>query len=124
MLPFKSVLLSVAEYRATDGAHSAAGDGGLLRLDWMPMGRSFRPFIAWYGAMKVVPHLWTVLGLGDITVRVIFHPPVTLEQFGSRKALSAHCHKVIAAAFRPRWRDAVPATNSATGTRPETRSRT
>ena len=38
-----------------------------------------------------------MLGLGDITVHVIFHPPVTLEQFGSRKGLSAHCYKVIAA---------------------------
>jgi 1-acyl-sn-glycerol-3-phosphate acyltransferase len=68
-----------------------------LRLDGMPLGRFYRPFIAWYGAMQVAPHLWTVIGLGRISVRVIFHPVVTLDQFSSRKDLAVHCYKVIAA---------------------------
>ena len=34
------------------------------RLDGMPMGRSFRPFFAWYGDMALAPHLWRMLGLG------------------------------------------------------------
>ena len=66
-----------------------------VRLDGMPLGRYLRPMVAWYGGMTVVPHIWTVLGLGTLTVRVIFHPPVTLEQFGSRKDLTVHCYKVI-----------------------------
>jgi 1-acyl-sn-glycerol-3-phosphate acyltransferase len=37
-----------------------------------------------------------MLGLGRIGVKIIFHPPVTLEQFGSRKALAEHCYRVIA----------------------------
>jgi lyso-ornithine lipid O-acyltransferase len=38
-----------------------------------------------------------MLGLGHVTVRVIFHPPITVEQYGTRKELAAHCYKVIAA---------------------------
>jgi len=29
-------------------------------------------------------------------VVVEFHPPVTIEEFGSRKALAAHCERQIA----------------------------
>ena len=98
MIPFKSALLSVAEFRP-HGAPLAVQPVTVayVRLDGMPIGRFYRPFVAWYGAMQVAPHLWTVIGLGKITVRVIFHPPVTLEQFGSRKELTVHCYKVIAA---------------------------
>jgi 1-acyl-sn-glycerol-3-phosphate acyltransferase len=96
MLPFKSALLSVAELRPHGQALAVQPvTVAYLRLDGMPMGRFFRPFVAWYGGMEVVPHLWTMLGLGTLTFRVIFHPVVTLDQFGSRKDLAVHCYKVI-----------------------------
>jgi lyso-ornithine lipid O-acyltransferase len=60
------------------------------------MGRAYRPFFAWYGDMTLGSHLWTMLGLGTVDVTVTFHAPVTLAQFGSRKALAEHCHRVIA----------------------------
>ena len=59
------------------------------------MGRGWRPYFAWYGDMELAPHLWTMLGLGRVTVEVDLHPVVTLEQFGSRKALADHCCDVI-----------------------------
>jgi 1-acyl-sn-glycerol-3-phosphate acyltransferase len=46
--------------------------------------------------MELVDHLWHVAGLGRITVAVEFHAPVTLAQFGSRKALSEHCQRAVA----------------------------
>lgn len=98
VLPFKSALLSVAE--------SLAGDGAALpiqpvtvaytRTDNLPIGRVWRPFYAWYGDMELAPHLWDLLGLGRTTIEVTFHKPVRLEEFGSRKALSDHCHDIIA----------------------------
>lgn len=98
MLPFKSALLSVAEFRPRGAALVVQPvTVAYVRLDGMPLGRFYRPFVAWYGAMQVTPHLWTMLGLGTLTVRVIFHPPVTLDQFASRKELTVHCYKVIAA---------------------------
>ena len=97
VLPFKSALLSVAEFRPR-GTPLAVQPitVAYVRLDGMPLGRFYRPFVSWYGGMEVSPHLWTMLGLGRIGVKIIFHPPVTLEQFGSRKALAEHCYRVIA----------------------------
>jgi 1-acyl-sn-glycerol-3-phosphate acyltransferase len=97
LLPFKSALLSVAELKPR-GAPLVVQPVTVayVRLDGMPMGRFYRPFVAWYGAMTVAAHLWTMIGLGNITVKVIFHPPVTLLDYGSRKALAAHCYRVIA----------------------------
>jgi 1-acyl-sn-glycerol-3-phosphate acyltransferase len=116
MLPFKSSLLSVAEYRPK-GVPLAVQPVTVvyLRLDGMPMGRFFRPFIAWYGGMEVAPHLWTMLGLGTLTVRVIFHPIITIEQFGSRKDLAVQCYKVIHAGLAASLAGRGPGADSATG---------
>ncbi|MGH7087278.1 MAG: lysophospholipid acyltransferase family protein, partial [Stellaceae bacterium] len=96
MLPFKSALLSVAEFRPRGGPLTVQPVTiAYVRLDGMPLGRFLRPMVAWYGGMTVAPHLWTMLGLGTVTVRVIFHPPVTLDEVGSRKDLTVHCYKVI-----------------------------
>jgi 1-acyl-sn-glycerol-3-phosphate acyltransferase len=98
ILPFKSALFSVAEYRPNEQPLQVQPISvAYVRLDGMPLGRFFRPFVAWYGSMQVGPHLWTMLGLGHLTVKVIFHAPVTFEQFGSRKALATHCYRVITA---------------------------
>jgi lyso-ornithine lipid O-acyltransferase len=97
VLPFKSGLLGAAE--------SAAGDTPIMvqpvslayvRLNGMPIGRIYRPFFAWYGDMEMAPHLWTLLGLGIVTVSVEFHPPMLASAFPSRKALAAYCQAVIA----------------------------
>ncbi|MTJ84426.1 MAG: 1-acyl-sn-glycerol-3-phosphate acyltransferase [Telmatospirillum sp.] len=98
VLRFKSALLSVAEARIGEGRPLPVQPIALsyTRLDGLPMGRGWRPFFAWYGDMDLAPHLWMVLGLGRLTVEVVFHPAVTLDQFGSRKALTDHCHRVIA----------------------------
>jgi 1-acyl-sn-glycerol-3-phosphate acyltransferase len=96
VLPFKSSLFSVAEYRR-DGAPIAVQPVAVAytRLDGIPLGRSLRPFFAWYGEMDLAPHLWTALGMGVLTVELTFFPPVTIDQFASRKELAAHCYRVI-----------------------------
>jgi 1-acyl-sn-glycerol-3-phosphate acyltransferase len=98
VLPFKSALLSVADYRH-DGVPLAVQPVTVayLRLDGIPLGRFLRPFFAWYGDMELAPHLWSMLGLGVLSVSVQFHPVVTLAEFGSRKALAEHCHRVVSA---------------------------
>lgn len=98
--PFKSALFSVAE-RTVNGAPLTVQPVTIAytRLDGMPLGRPIRPFIAWYGDMDLVPHLWFALGLGRLGVVLQFHPPVTLEAFGKRRDLAVHCQKVIAEAL-------------------------
>lgn len=94
VLPFKSSLFSVAE----------AGGSALpvqpvsvsyTRLDGLPIGRNWRSHYAWYGDMELADHIWIALGLGRVTVTVVFHPPVSLETLPSRKALADHCHGAV-----------------------------
>ncbi len=98
VLPFKSALFSVAELRSGDKALTVQPVSvAYTRLDGMPMGRFLRPYFAWYGDMELAGHLWECVGLGYLTVVVEFHPPVTIEDFGSRKALSDHCCREVRA---------------------------
>lgn len=97
VLPFKSALFAAAntEY---DGLPITVQPVSIAytRLDGVPMGRYLRPFFAWYGDMTLPSHIWRAVGLGWVTVVVDFHPPVTLAEFSSRKAMSDHCHRQVA----------------------------
>jgi len=98
ILPFKSALLSVAEFRV-NGEPLAVQPVSLTysRLDGVPIGRHMRPFYAWYGDMDLVGHAGELIGLGRLTVTVSFHEPVTIEQFSSRKELTQYCQERIVA---------------------------
>jgi len=94
VLPFKSGLLSAAEQRVGDSPVKVQPVSiAYTKLNGMPLGRSLRPFLAWFGDMELVPHLWEVVALGWVTVIVEFHPPTSLEESGTRKALAAACHE-------------------------------
>lgn len=96
VLPFKSALFSVAQYEV-DGAPLVVQPISIAytRLDGMPIGRALKPHLAWYGEMSMLSHMWILAGLGIVTVEVIFHAPVTIGEYGRRKALSDHCFEVI-----------------------------
>lgn len=96
VLPFKSALLGVAEQRV-GGRPLTVQPVSLAyaRHSNMPMGRTLRACYAWYGDMGLADHLWRVLGLGPATVVVRFHAPVTIDEFGGRKALARHCQRVV-----------------------------
>jgi 1-acyl-sn-glycerol-3-phosphate acyltransferase len=97
VLPFKSALFSVADHAATGPVTVQPVSIAYTRLDGMPMGRALRPLFAWYGSMAMAPHLWTMIGLGTVEVVVEFHPPTTLAECGSRKALARYCEERAAA---------------------------
>jgi lyso-ornithine lipid O-acyltransferase len=64
-------------------------------LHGIPMGRENRPYFAWYGDMDLLPHLWEALSLGPLDVVVEFHPPLTVDQAGGRKALAALAERQV-----------------------------
>ncbi|MEM7223477.1 MAG: lysophospholipid acyltransferase family protein [Pseudomonadota bacterium] len=96
VLPFKSALMSAAASEP-NGVPLAVQPVTVAytKLDGLPLGRSLRPFYAWYGDMDLAPHLWHLAGLGRLTVVVHFHPLITLAELGSRKALAAHCKERV-----------------------------
>jgi 1-acyl-sn-glycerol-3-phosphate acyltransferase len=96
ILPFKSALFSVAKQRPRGQPLTVqAVSIAYAKLDGLPMGRYLRPYLAWYGAMELGGHFLRVFGLGTVTVVVEFHPPVTIDQLGDRKALAAYCHAQV-----------------------------
>lgn len=97
VLPFKSALFSVAQIEP-NGQPLLVQPVSIAytRLDGMPVGRALRPYFAWYGDMTLAPHFWEVAGLGHATVDVVFHPPVTIRDYETRKGLAEHCFKVVA----------------------------
>ncbi|MBV9859005.1 MAG: 1-acyl-sn-glycerol-3-phosphate acyltransferase [Alphaproteobacteria bacterium] len=97
VLPFKSALFGAAQSTAIAGGVTVQPLSiSYTRLNGMPIGRRYRPLFAWYGDMSMAPHLWTWLGLGTIEVVVEFHPPTSLAQCGSRKALAQYCQTRVA----------------------------
>jgi len=98
LLPFKSALFAaVTEAAAGRNITIQPVSVAYVRLDGMPLGRSYRPLFAWYGDMQLAPHLWTMLGIGRLGVSVTFHPAVSAVDFASRKALAEHCAAAISA---------------------------
>jgi 1-acyl-sn-glycerol-3-phosphate acyltransferase len=99
VLPFKSALFAAA---ATKVEARSAGvvvqpvSVAFTRLNGMALDREFRPLYAWYGDMGLLSHAWFMLGLGTVSVTIRFHPPTTLAEQGSRKALAQHCHRLVA----------------------------
>lgn len=101
VLPFKSALMSAAEAQVPD---SAAGRTRVrvqpvsisYTAIWgLPMGREYRPLVAWYGDMDLVPHLWELLCKGPVDAVIEFHEPLTIEQAGSRKALAQIANDLV-----------------------------
>jgi 1-acyl-sn-glycerol-3-phosphate acyltransferase len=103
VLNFKSALLGSANSMVVDASGQKRRvlvqpvSLAYTRLHGMPMGREFRPFFAWYGDMDLVPHLWQAFCLGPIDVMVHYHPPITVDQFPSRKELAGECERLVAA---------------------------
>ena len=92
VLPFKSALLSSVE--GTDIpvqplTIAYTGLGGL------PMGRRRRPYLAWYGDMDLLPHLWALLKQGLFETELRFLAIVSPADFANRKELTAHCEEVV-----------------------------
>ena len=101
VLPFKSSLLGAAEVDVGDDSDGARRRVPVqpvsityVGLHGMPMGRENRPLFAWYGDMDLVPHLWEALEAGPMDVVIEFHPPMTVDSAGDRKAL-AHAAEAI-----------------------------
>lgn len=96
ILPFKAALFSAIDHVGDESILVQPVSIAYTCLDGMPLGRTWRPLMAWYGDMTLGGHLWQVFCLGTWRVEVMFHPPVDRRQFKSRKDLAHHCHNIVA----------------------------
>lgn len=98
VLPFKSALFSVAATKINDAPVPVQPVSvAYTRLNGLPIGYAWRSFFAWFGDMALASHVWAMLGLGGVLqVDVVFHPPVSMSDFSSRKEMAAYCYDLVA----------------------------
>lgn len=125
VLAFKSALFGAAESVA--GAGHGEGESGITvqpvtiaytRVNGIPLTRTTRPKIGWYGDMAMMPHFSDVLGLGRISVDVRFHEPVDSRAYASRKTLAAHCEREVRRGLVASKREAMAEGHSRKPSRP------
>ena len=85
VLKFKSSLFSVAEHNEENHLIQAVTIC-YKGLNGLPMSRSERPFISWWGDMDLMKHLWNILKLNRVDILVIAHEPI--EEVYDRKSLA------------------------------------
>lgn len=109
VLPFKTSLFAAAKPppRTADG-----GDGGAspdtspdvvvqtlslvyTHLHGIPLGRSERPGVGWYGDMEMQSHAWALLKSGPLDVRIRIGPPMPLDGFADRKDLARRTEETV-----------------------------
>ncbi len=99
VLPFKTSLFAAAKpkgKRARAAQAEIESDEfyvqtvaiGYTHQQGLPLGRRGRPFVAWYGDMKIAGHAWKLLKCGPLDVSVHIGEPVKVEAFAGRKELA------------------------------------
>ena len=61
----------------------------------LPMGVFYRRYIAWVGDIPLITLMKFFLRTGPVTVNIVFHDQVSLDQFENRKKLSSYCQNLI-----------------------------
>jgi len=112
VLPFRSALLGSVEDAAA--AHQGGADAIVIQpiaitytgQQGMPMGRSQRPLVAWYGDLDFLPHIKRLVSEGVIDAVVSYGTPVPADGALDRKAMTRKLHdevrRLMASALRGR----------------------
>ena len=95
VLSFKSSLFSVAKPVGELKPFIQPVTLYYHKLYNMPLGRTNRPHIAWYGDMDMISHFINMITLGPIEVIVSFGNAVSYDDFGCRKALTEYVEKSV-----------------------------
>lgn len=100
VLPFRSALFAAAKPGGqADPAKSPVVVQTVAlvyaRLHGLPLGRSDRPLVGWYGDMEMQSHAWQLLQAGPLDVVVRIGPPVSLTDYKGRKELAEKTERAI-----------------------------
>ena len=60
-----------------------------------PMDQQQRDHYAWYGDMPFASHFIRALSSAEVRIELMFHPPVKVTDFESRKACAQHCQQQV-----------------------------
>lgn len=94
VLPFRTSLFAAAKPSGQDSADLERGISvqtlsiAYTHLHGLPLGRSRRPLVAWYGDMEMADHAWDLFKHGPLDVAIHVGEPVELAAFSDRKDLA------------------------------------
>ena len=101
VLPFKSSILGAArEAKGADTVWVQPLSIAYTHLQGLPLGRQWRPRVAWYGAMDLPPHLWAILKSGAIDVTLVWGEPVAFGPEANRKSVTRTLEHEVRRAMR------------------------
>ncbi|MBX2807374.1 MAG: 1-acyl-sn-glycerol-3-phosphate acyltransferase [Cellvibrionaceae bacterium] len=92
--PFKSSLLQALE-DSRQQVQIQAVTIAYTHYRQQKMTRFIRDHYAWYASMPFAAHFFSALGMASAEVTVIFHEPVSLDAFVSRKACAQYCWQQV-----------------------------
>ena len=95
VLNFKSSLFKIIDSRNLLSHNIQPVSISYNKLDGVPLDKTFRPFLAWFGSMDLISHAWKLMGLGETEVNIHFHDSKPFKYFRDRKHASFYCYNVI-----------------------------
>jgi lyso-ornithine lipid O-acyltransferase len=78
------------------------------RLGGLPMGRSERPYVAWYGDMKFLPHFFQFVRRGSLTCDVYLGTPIRVSPGLDRKSAARLAEASVRGLAREAWEMPAP----------------
>ncbi len=69
------------------------------RIDHIPVDKSNRDMVCWYGDMTFPDHFWQVLGIDSIDVSLVIHPPFSTMNFETSKEVSMAAYNFVSTGF-------------------------
>ena len=96
ILPFRSALLGAAGLAAGDDIAIVQPVAvAYVGVQGLPVVRSDRPHVAWYGDMDFVGHFRRIVSRGAMDVVVSFGPPIAFGPDTDRKMVAKRCHAEV-----------------------------
>lgn len=104
--PFRTALFAAAIPELSDEVHPEAPPVQVqpvaiayVAINGLPMGRQHRPLAAWYGDMKLLPHLWRLLQFGPVDVVIAIGDVLPSDVSHDRKKLAAAAQDAVTELF-------------------------
>jgi lyso-ornithine lipid O-acyltransferase len=68
---------------------------GYARRDGLPIGRTYRAQVAWYGDMTLLPHLMGILTGGPLDITVTYGEPIRMSDTEDRKVMTRRVEDAV-----------------------------
>ena len=100
VLPFRSALIGAVHHAIGSSTHHDRVTVqplslAYVNLNGLPLGRSFRSRVAWYGDADLVPHLVGVCAAGAVDVTVSWGEPVSYDMSADRKDIARVAEQAV-----------------------------